>query len=101
MPSVPRCPQLLSGVDLSMVNYESALTDGTCPDAQGKQFVFYAPPTVIDAFKGAGVTLITEANNHGEDCGPPGCRPLWPPGPRLATRSWASGRTPRRRSLPT
>ncbi len=68
----PTVPALLAGVDLSMVNYESALTDGTCPDAQSKQFVFYAPPTVIDAFKGAGVTLVTEANNHGEDCGPPG-----------------------------
>ena len=68
----PTVPALLSGADLSMVNYESALTDGSCPDAQGKQFVFYAPPTVIDAFKGAGISLITEANNHGEDCGPPG-----------------------------
>jgi poly-gamma-glutamate capsule biosynthesis protein CapA/YwtB (metallophosphatase superfamily) len=68
----PTVPALLSGVDLSMVNYESALTDGTCPDAQGKQYVFYAPPTVIDAFKGAGVSLISEANNHGEDCGPAG-----------------------------
>jgi hypothetical protein len=68
----PTVPALLAGVDLSMVNYESALTDGTCPDAQDKQFVFYAPPTVIDAFKGAAVTLVTEANNHGEDCGPPG-----------------------------
>ena len=65
-------PALLSGVDLSMVNFESALTDGTCPAAQSKQFVFYAPPTAISAFKGAGVTLITEANNHGEDCGPAG-----------------------------
>jgi poly-gamma-glutamate synthesis protein (capsule biosynthesis protein) len=68
----PTVPTLLSGVDLSMVNYESALTDGTCPDAQDKQYVFYAPPTVVTAFKGAGVTLITEANNHGEDCGPAG-----------------------------
>ena len=68
----PTVPTLLSGVDLSMVNYESALTDGTCPDTQDKQYVFYAPPTVVTAFKGAGVTLITEANNHGEDCGPPG-----------------------------
>jgi poly-gamma-glutamate capsule biosynthesis protein CapA/YwtB (metallophosphatase superfamily) len=55
-----------------MVNYESALTDGTCRDAQSKQYVFYAPPSVVTAFKGAGVTLITEANKHGEDCGPPG-----------------------------
>src|SRR5580658_3227258 len=69
----PTVPQLLSGVDLSMVNYESALTTaGTCPDAQSKQYVFYAPPSIINAFQGAGVTLITEANNHGEDCGMPG-----------------------------
>jgi hypothetical protein len=68
----PTVPTLLSGVDLSMVNFESALTDGSCPAAQSKQFVFYAPPTAINAFKGAGVTLITEANNHGEDCGPAG-----------------------------
>ena len=69
----PTVPQLLSGVDLSMVNYESALTtDGTCPGAQSKQYVFYAPPSVINAFQGAGVSLITEANNHGEDCGMPG-----------------------------
>lgn len=77
----PTVPALLSGVDLSMVNYESALTDGTCPDAQSKQYVFYAPPSVVTAFKGAGVTLITEANNHGEDCGPPGLQTA------LATRA--------------
>ncbi len=65
-------PQLLSGVDLSMVNLESALTDGACPDPQPKQFVFSTPSSAVTAFKGAGVTLITEANNHGEDCGAPG-----------------------------
>ena len=68
----PTVPALLSGVDLSMVNLESALTDGTCPEPQSKQFVFSAPTSAISAFKGAGVSLITEANNHGEDCGPPG-----------------------------
>ena len=68
----PTVPQLLSGVDLSMVNLESALTDGTCPEPQAKQYVFDAPSSALDAFKGAGVTLITEANNHGEDCGQPG-----------------------------
>jgi len=77
----PTVPQLLSGVDLSMVNYESALTNGTCPDAQPKQYVFYAPPSVVTAFQGAGVTLITEANNHGEDCGQPGLQTA------LATRA--------------
>jgi poly-gamma-glutamate synthesis protein (capsule biosynthesis protein) len=65
----PGVPQLLSGVDLSMVNMETALTDGTCPDPQDKQYVFYAPSSAISAFRGAGVSLVTEANNHGEDCG--------------------------------
>ena len=68
----PTVPALLSGVDLSMVNFESALTDGTCPQPQAKQYDFFAPASAISAFKGAGVSLITEANNHGEDCGPAG-----------------------------
>jgi poly-gamma-glutamate capsule biosynthesis protein CapA/YwtB (metallophosphatase superfamily) len=68
----PTVPALLSGANLSMVNFESAMTDGSCPDAQPKQFVFYAPTTAIQAFEGAKITLITEANNHGEDCGQPG-----------------------------
>jgi len=54
------------------VNFESALTDGTCPQPQAKQYDFFAPASAISAFKGAGVSLITEANNHGEDCGPAG-----------------------------
>ncbi len=65
----PGVPQLLSGVDLSMVNFETALTNGTCPDPQDKQYVFYAPASAVAAFRGAGVTLVTQANNHGEDCG--------------------------------
>lgn len=65
-------PELFAGANLSMANLESALTAGTCPDAQPKQYVFYAPATAVRAFQGAGVTLITEANNHGEDCGLPG-----------------------------
>ncbi len=68
----PTVPALLSGTDLSMVNLESALTDGTCPDPQPKQYVFSAPSSAITAFQGAHVSLITEANNHGEDCGPAG-----------------------------
>jgi hypothetical protein len=68
----PTVPALLGGVDVSMVNLESALTDGTCPSSQDKQYVFYAPPTALTALHSAGVTLITEANNHGEDCGPAG-----------------------------
>jgi hypothetical protein len=68
----PGAQQLLSGVDLSMTNLETALTNGTCPDPQPKQYVFSAPASAIQAFRGAGVTLVTEANNHGEDCGPAG-----------------------------
>jgi hypothetical protein len=65
-------PALLSGVNLSMVNLETAITDGTCPAPQPKSFDFFAPPTAISALQSAGVTLTTEANNHGEDCGPAG-----------------------------
>ena len=68
----PTVPALLSGANLSMVNFESAMTSGACPDPQPKQYVFYAPSTAIQAFQGANVSLITEANNHGEDCGQPG-----------------------------
>jgi hypothetical protein len=68
----PTVPQLLGGVNLSMANFESALTDGTCPDPQPKQYVFYAPSSAVAAFRGAGISLMTEANNHGEDCGPAG-----------------------------
>ena len=79
----PTVPALLSGVDLSMVNLESALTDGTCPARRRPSSTSSTrPPSAISAFKGAGVTLITEANNHGEDCGPPGLQmALDHPGP--------------------
>ncbi len=61
--------KLLSGADISMTNFESALVYGACPDPQPKQFVFAAAPSALTAFKSAKVTLVTEANNHGEDCG--------------------------------
>ncbi|HET7016479.1 MAG TPA: CapA family protein [Streptosporangiaceae bacterium] len=61
--------RLLSGADLSMTNFESALTNGDCPSPQPKQFVFHAPKAALTAFKAAHVTVVTEANNHGEDCG--------------------------------
>jgi poly-gamma-glutamate capsule biosynthesis protein CapA/YwtB (metallophosphatase superfamily) len=65
-------PALFAGADLSMVNFESALISGPCTDPQPKQYRFYAPPAALTAFKDAHVTLVTEANNHGEDCGRPG-----------------------------
>jgi len=62
-------PTLLAGAGLTMVNFESAMTDGTCPDPQPKTYDFYAPATALTAFRSAGVDLVSEANNHGEDCG--------------------------------
>jgi len=58
----PTVPQLLSGATLTMTNFESALTDGTCPTPQPKTYVFYAPASAVTAFQHAGVTLVTEAN---------------------------------------
>ena len=78
----PTVPQLLAGADLTMANFESSLTDGTCPTPQPKHYVFYAPATALTAFEHAGVTLITETNNHGEDCGPAGLQRPWPSRPR-------------------
>ncbi|MGN6792075.1 MAG: CapA family protein [Streptosporangiaceae bacterium] len=63
---------LMSGADISMTNFESALISSACTDPQPKEFVFHAPPSALTAFKAAHVTLVTEANNHGEDCGRPG-----------------------------
>jgi poly-gamma-glutamate synthesis protein (capsule biosynthesis protein) len=68
----PTVPQLVAGANLVMTNFESALTDGTCPLAQDKEFVFYAPPAAVTALHGAGISLVSEANNHGEDCGAAG-----------------------------
>jgi poly-gamma-glutamate synthesis protein (capsule biosynthesis protein) len=68
----PTVPALLSGANLTMTNFESGLSNDHCPDAQPKKYVFYAPSTAVQAFEGAGLTLVSEANNHGEDCGPPG-----------------------------
>jgi poly-gamma-glutamate capsule biosynthesis protein CapA/YwtB (metallophosphatase superfamily) len=65
---------LVSGANVSMVNFESALTYGGCPDPQPKAYVFHAPPSALTAFKAAHVSLVTEANNHGEDCGLAGLR---------------------------
>jgi poly-gamma-glutamate synthesis protein (capsule biosynthesis protein) len=64
---------LFAGSDLAMVNVESAITTGgSCPQPQAKQYVFHASPSAYTALRGAGVTVVTQANNHGEDCGPGG-----------------------------
>jgi Bacterial capsule synthesis protein PGA_cap len=62
-------PELLAGSQVRMVNLESALTNGTCPQPQSKQYVFYAPPTALTALRSATVTVISQANDHAVDCG--------------------------------
>jgi len=68
----PTVSALMSGSQVAMADFDSALTDGTCPAPQTKQFVWYAPPTAITAFQGASLSLMSNANSHGEDCGVPG-----------------------------
>ncbi len=65
-------PQLFSGTQLRMVNLETAVTDGTCPEPQNKPYIFDAPASAITALKSATITLATEANDHGMDCGAQG-----------------------------
>jgi poly-gamma-glutamate synthesis protein (capsule biosynthesis protein) len=63
---------LLSAADVAMVNLETAVTDrGT---KQPKDFNFRAPATAFAALRAAGVDVVTEANNHGEDYGEVGLR---------------------------
>jgi poly-gamma-glutamate capsule biosynthesis protein CapA/YwtB (metallophosphatase superfamily) len=58
---------LLSDADLTMVNFESAVTNRGTP--QLKQFHFRAPPVSFDAVRGAGIDVVTFANNHVLDYG--------------------------------
>jgi poly-gamma-glutamate synthesis protein (capsule biosynthesis protein) len=64
--------QLFSGAQLSMVNLETAVTTGSCPQPQSKQFIFNTGASAITALRSAGITLATQANDHGMDCGQTG-----------------------------
>ena len=69
-------PQLFAGSNMTMVNLESVITEGTCPEPQtkpaGEQYTFDAPASAVTALKSAKISLVTEANDHGLDCGPQG-----------------------------
>jgi Bacterial capsule synthesis protein PGA_cap len=65
-------PQLFTGAQLRMVNLETAVTDGTCPEPQNKPYIFDAPASAMTALKSATISLATEANDHGMDCGAQG-----------------------------
>lgn len=58
---------VLSGSDVTAVNLETAVTSRGRP--QPKRFHFKAPPTAFDAVRGAGVDVVTIANNHILDYG--------------------------------
>jgi poly-gamma-glutamate synthesis protein (capsule biosynthesis protein) len=64
--------QLLSGAQVRMVNLESALTDGTCPQQQSKPYIFFAPPTALAALRDATINVVSQGNDHGVDCGQAG-----------------------------
>ncbi|WP_017584008.1 CapA family protein [Nocardiopsis valliformis] len=61
----------LSAADLAMVNLETAVTEGGTP-IPGKDFVFRAPASALEALDAAGVDVATVANNHGMDFGEDG-----------------------------
>jgi hypothetical protein len=66
-------PQLFAGSQLSMVNLESVVTNNSiCPEPQSKPYIFDAPATAFTALKSANVSVVTEGNDHGLDCGPQG-----------------------------
>jgi hypothetical protein len=69
----------LGDADLSMVNLESAITERGTPEAKelenpSQRFHFRASPAALDVLAGAGVDVVTMANNHGADYGPVGLR---------------------------
>ncbi len=62
----------LAAADISMVNFESAVTDRGAPEP--KQFHFRAPPAALTALRAQGIEVVTMANNHGADYGPVGLK---------------------------
>ncbi|HHU39667.1 MAG TPA: hypothetical protein GXZ45_10360 [Propionibacterium sp.] len=61
----------LSAADVTVVNLETAVTDGGKRLA-GKQFTFAAPPSALTTLANAGVDAVSLANNHAVDFGKAG-----------------------------
>jgi len=70
--SLAELSRYLGRADLAMVNLETALTSRGTPAP--KDFHFRAPPSALDALAGAGVDVVTLANNHAVDYGQVGLR---------------------------
>ena len=64
---LPSIRDALGGADVTVVNLETAVTDGGTP--ADKEFVFRAPASTLPALKEAGVDVVSLANNHGLDYG--------------------------------
>ncbi|MBB1494478.1 CapA family protein [Propioniciclava sp. MC1595] len=62
----------LGAADLTIVNLESAVTDGGGRRMAGKQFTFATPPSGLTTLSNAGVDVVSLANNHGVDFGAKG-----------------------------
>jgi poly-gamma-glutamate capsule biosynthesis protein CapA/YwtB (metallophosphatase superfamily) len=60
----------LRAADLTMVNLETAVTDGGSPEP--KEFHFRTPASAFAALRAAGADVATMANNHAADYGPVG-----------------------------
>lgn len=76
-PAYPLGPvaHLLRDADLALVNLECAITASrTKWPGASKAFYFGAPPSAIDVLTGAGIDLVSLANNHVLDFGVPGLR---------------------------
>ena len=63
---------VLTAADLTVVNLETAVTQGG--ERADKQFAFKAPAATFAALREAGVDVVTMANNHGMDYGEQGLR---------------------------
>jgi poly-gamma-glutamate capsule biosynthesis protein CapA/YwtB (metallophosphatase superfamily) len=67
----------LREADLTMVNLESAIGHRGSPEAKEREapalrFHFRTSPAALDLLEGAGIDIVSMANNHGADYGPLG-----------------------------
>ena len=67
--------EVLGSADIAFVNLESPLTDRGEP--ANKDFVFRGPPAGAQGLLGAGIDVVTMANNHVLDYGLTGLRDTW------------------------
>lgn len=58
---------VLAAADIAVVNMETAIGVGGAPE--NKSFTFQAPPVALEAYRAAGVDVVSAANNHGMDFG--------------------------------